>query len=127
MCGILDESGIPRDSQFPLLIRNWEIEISREFIWKRLGKLDESEWQPAFEWLYAFSKERLRPEMLPKTSIRWRGIVGLIGTANIEDLQTLLKGRRLVLENKSFISKVQGILISNWVRLRATIRLPKSF
>jgi hypothetical protein len=127
MCSILDESGIPRESQFPLLIRNWEIEISREFIWKRLGKLDQSEWQPAFEWLYAFSKERLRADMLPKTSIRWRGIVGLIGTANYRDLNTLLRGRQLVLENKSVASKSRGILISNWVRLKATIRLPKSF
>ncbi len=127
MCDILDEGGIPRQSQFNLLIRNWEIEISREFIWKRLGKLDESEWQPAFEWLYAFSKERLRPEMLPKTSIRWRGIVGLIGTANHKDLNTMLRGRRLVLENKSLASKFRGILTSNWIRLKATIRLPKSF
>lgn len=127
MCGILDESGIPRESQFPLLIRNWEIEISREFIWKRLGKLDQSEWQPAFEWLHTFSTERLRPDMLPRTSIRWRGIVGLVGTANNGDLNTLLTGRRLVLENKSLTSKFRGILISNWIRLKATIRLPKSF
>jgi hypothetical protein len=127
MTGILDEYEIPREKQFPLLIRNWEIEISREFIWKRLAILPEDQWAPAFEWLHIFSKERLRATMLPNTSIRWRGIVGLIGTANYADLEKLLKGRRLVLENKSMISKFFGVIISNWIRLKSTILLPKTF
>ncbi len=127
MTGIMDAANLDSETKFFLLIRNWEIEISREFIWKRLGLLDEATWATSFEKLHQFSKDRLLPDMLPRTSIRWRGIVGLIGTANIEDLQTLLKGRRLVLENESFISKVQGILISNWTRLKVTICLPKSF
>jgi glycosyltransferase involved in cell wall biosynthesis len=127
MTSIMDSANLSSETKFFLLIRNWEIEISREFIWKRLGKLDQSEWQPAFEWLHTFSMERLRPDMLPKTSIRWRGIVGLVGTANYQDLKTLLRGRRLVLENKSAASKFRGIVISNWIRLKATIRLPKSF
>jgi glycosyltransferase involved in cell wall biosynthesis len=127
MTGILDEYEIPREKQFPLLIRNWEIEISREFIWKRLAILPEDQWAPAFEWLHEFSKERLRATMLPNTSIRWRGIVGLIGTANYADLEKLLKGRSLVLENKSLVSKFLGVVISNWIRLKSTILLPKTF
>jgi hypothetical protein len=51
----------------------------------------------------------------------------LVGIANFYDFQRLLNARRLVLENKSLASKSRGILISNWIRLKATIRLPKSF
>jgi glycosyltransferase involved in cell wall biosynthesis len=127
MTSIMDSANLSSESKFFLLIRNWEIEISREFIWKRLSLLDESSWITSFEKLHQFSKARLVPDMLPRTSIRWRGIVGLIGTANYRDLNTLLRGRRLVLENKSVASKSRGILTSNWVRLKATIRLPKSF
>jgi glycosyltransferase involved in cell wall biosynthesis len=127
MTSIMDSANLGSEAKFFLLIRNWEIEISREFIWKRLALLDEGSWIASLEKLHQFSKSRLRPDMLPRTSIRWRGIVGLIGTANFEDLHTLLKGRRLVLENISLASKFRGILISNWIRLKATIRLPKSF
>ena len=110
-----------------LLIRNWEIEISREFIWKRLAQMPKESWASSLEDLHEFSKERLVPNMLPRTSIRWRGIVGLIGTANYNDLQKLLLGRKLVFENRSGISKLRGILISNWIRLKSTVQLPKSF
>jgi glycosyltransferase involved in cell wall biosynthesis len=127
MTSIMDSANLGSETKFFLLVRNWEIEISREFIWKRLALLDEAYWISSFEKLHQFSKARLIPDMLPRTSIRWRGIVGLVGIANYKDLQTLLKGRRLVLENKSLASKLQGILISNWIRLKATIRLPKSF
>jgi glycosyltransferase involved in cell wall biosynthesis len=127
MMKILDDSGIDREKIYPLIIRNWEIEISREFIWKRLAMLPEGQWAPAFEWLHEFSKERLRSTMLPNTSIRWRGIVGLIGTANYADLEKLLKARRLVLENKSLVRKSIGVIISNWIRLKSTILLPKTF
>jgi glycosyltransferase involved in cell wall biosynthesis len=127
MTSIIDSANLSSETKFFLLIRNWEIEISREFIWKRLGLLDEESWITSFEKLHQFSKVRLMPDMLPRTSIRWRGIVGLIGTTNYRDLNTLLRGRRLVLENKSVASKFRGILISNWIRLKATIRLPRSF
>lgn len=127
MTQIMDQKIDSIDSKYFLLIRNWEIEISREFIWKRLALLDEASWISSFDKLHQFSKARLIPDMLPRTSIRWRGIVGLVGIANYKDLQALLKGRRLVLENKSLASKFQGILISNWIRLKATIRLPKTF
>ncbi len=127
MTSIMDSANLGSEIKFFLLIRNWEIEISREFIWKRLSLVDEASWITSFEKLHQFSKARLIPNMLPRTSIRWRGIVGLIGTANYRDLNTLLRGRRLVLENKSVASKSRGILISNWIRLKATIRLPKSF
>jgi hypothetical protein len=65
--------------------------------------------------------------MLPKTSIRWRGIVGMIGTANFKDLERLLEGRKLVLENCSWISKLRGIFVSNWIRVKSTVFLPKHF
>jgi glycosyltransferase involved in cell wall biosynthesis len=127
MTEIMDE-GVesPSTKQF-LLIRNWEIEISREFIWMRLALMPKESWASSLEDLYEFSKVRLVPQMLPKTSIRWRGIVGLIGTANYYDLQKLLLGRKLVLENRSGLSKLRGILISNWIRLKSTVQLPKSF
>ena len=127
MTSIIDSANLSSETKFFLLIRNWEIEISRELIWKRLALLDQAFWISTLEELHQFSKDRLIPSMLPKTSIRWRGIVGLVGTENYGDLNTLLRGRRLVLENKSVASKSRGILTSNWVRLKATIRLPKSF
>ena len=127
MTQIMDEGVESTSTKQFLLIRNWEIEISREFIWKRLALMPMESWASSFEDLHEFSKERLVCEMLARTSIRWRGIVGLIGTANYRDLNTLLKGRRLVLENKSLVSKFRGILISNWIRLKSTISLPKSF
>ena len=127
MTQIMDE-GIESISkkQF-LLIRNWEIEISREFIWKRLALMPKESWASSFEDLHEFSKERLVPSMLPKTSIRWRGIVGLIGTARYQDLGKLVEGRKLVLENSSWSGKARGVLISNWIRLKSTIFLPKNF
>ena len=127
MTSIMDSANLSSETKFFLLIRNWEIEISREFIWKRLALLDKASWNTSFEKLHQFSKFRLMPNMLPRTSIRWRGIVGLVGIANSRDLNKLLRGRLLVLENKSVASKFRGILISNWIRLKATIRLPKSF
>jgi glycosyltransferase involved in cell wall biosynthesis len=127
MTEIMDSSDLCAETKHFLLIRNWEIEISREFIWKRLALLDESSWISSFQDLHQFSKTRLVPDMLSRTSIRWRGIVGLVGTANYRDLETLLNSRRLVLENKNLVSKSMGVLISNWIRLKSTVRLPKSF
>lgn len=127
MTQIMDE-GV--DSMFTkqfLLIRNWEIEVSREFIWKRLALMPNESWVSSFEDLYEFSKERLVPGMLPRTSIRWRGIVGLIGSANYLDLEKLVEGRKLVLENRSWFSKIRGVLISNWIRFKSTVNLPKNF
>jgi glycosyltransferase involved in cell wall biosynthesis len=127
MTQIMDEGVESLSTKQFLLIRNWEIEISREFIWKRLALMPKDSWASSLEDLYEFSKERLVPQMLPKTSIRWRGIVGLIGSANYPDLEKLVKGRKLVLENRSWIGKCRGILISNWIRFKSTVRLPKNF
>ena len=127
MTQIMDEGIESKSTKQFLLIRNWEIEISREFIWKRLALMPKESWASSLEDLYEFSKKRLMPDMLPKTSLRWRGIVGLIGTASYTDLERLLRGRKLVLENRSWISKVRGLLISNWIRLKSTLFLPKNF
>ena len=127
MTQIMDEGVYSMSTKQFLLIRNWEIEISREFVWNRLALMPKETWTSSFEDLYEFSKDRLVPNMLPKTSIRWRGIVGLIGAANYDDLQKLLLGRKMVLENGSWLRKVRGILISNWIRLKSTIFLPKTF
>ena len=127
MTQIMDEGIESISTRHFLLIRNWEIEISREFIWKRLALMPKESWTSSFEYLHEFSKERLVPNMLPQTSIRWRGIVGLIGSANFANLEKLVEGRKVVLENRSWISKVRGLLISNWIRLKSTISLPKNF
>ena len=127
MTQIMDEGIESKSTKQFLLIRNWEIEISREFIWKRLALMPKESWASSLEDLHKFSEERLVPNMLPKISIRWRGIVGLIGTASYTDLERLLQGRKLILENRSWISKCRGILISNWIRLKSTIFLPKNF
>ncbi len=127
MTQIMDKGVESMSTKQFLLIRNWEIEISREFIWKRLALMPKESWATSLKDLHKFSKERLVPNMLPRTSIRWRGIVGLIGTASYTDLEKLLRGRQLVLENRSWISKCRGILISNWIRFKSTISLPKKF
>ena len=127
MTHIMDEGVDSTSTKQFLLVRNWEIEISREFIWKRLALMPKESWTSSLEDLYEFSKERLVPQMLPKTSIRWRGIVGLIGSANYPDLENLVEGRKLVLENRTWFSKVRGVLISNWIRFKSTVRLPKNF
>jgi glycosyltransferase involved in cell wall biosynthesis len=127
MTQIMDEGVDSIGAKQFLLLRNWEIEISREFVWKRLALMPEESWTSSFNDLHEFSKERLTPQMLTKTSIRWRGIVGLIATANYTDLEKLLMGRKLVLENRSWISKSRGVLISNWIRLKSTILLPRHF
>ena len=124
---IMDEGVESISTKQFLLIRNWEIEISREFIWKRLALMPKESWASSFENLHEFSKERLVPNMLPRTSIRWRGIVGLIGSANFANLEKLVEGRKLVLENSSWSGKARGVLISNWIRLKSTISLPKNF
>ena len=127
MTQIMDEGVESISTKQFLLIRNWEIEITREFIWKRLALMPKESWASSFEDLHEFSKAKLVPNMLPRTSIRWRGIVGLIGTASFPDLVKLVEGRKLVLENGSWIRKVRGLLISNWIRLKSTIFLPKNF
>jgi glycosyltransferase involved in cell wall biosynthesis len=126
MTQIMDKGVESMSTKQFLLIRNWEIEISREFIWKRLALMPKESWASTFEDLHEFSKERLIPQMLPRTSIRWRGIVGLIGSANFANLETLVEGRKLVLENRSWISKMRGVLVSNWIRFKSTIFLSKN-
>jgi glycosyltransferase involved in cell wall biosynthesis len=44
MTSIMDSANLSSETKFFLLIRNWEIEISREFIWKRLALLDKASW-----------------------------------------------------------------------------------
>ena len=127
MTQIMDEGVESISTKQFLLIRNWEIEISREFIWKRLALMPKESWATSFEDLHEFSKAKLLPDMLPRTSIRWRGIVGLIGSANYPELEKLVRGRKLVLENRSWISKMRGVLMSNWIRFKSTIFLPRSF
>jgi glycosyltransferase involved in cell wall biosynthesis len=127
MTQIMDEGIESKSTKQFLLIRNWEIEISREFIWKRLALMPKESWASSFEDLHEFSKAKLVPNMLPRTSIRWRGIVGLIGSANFANLEKLVEGRKLVLEKSSWSGKARGVLISNWIRLKSTIFLPKNF
>lgn len=127
MMEIFDKEIKDRNQQYPLLIRNWEIEIARELIWKRLGKLPESEWDKALQYLFNFANERLIPEMLPNTSIRWRGIVGLIGNHDHHELKRLLRARRLVLCSENAFVKLSGQIRANLIRLKATVGLPKGF
>jgi glycosyltransferase involved in cell wall biosynthesis len=127
MVAIMD-SGVPDPGERNfLMIRHWEIEIARELFWQRLALLPESDWIRTIDWLLNFSKSHLVPDMLPRTSIRWRGIVGLIGSSKTDDLVKLLKARRDVLQDKSPVKKYLGIINSNWIRLKSTLRLPVAF
>jgi hypothetical protein len=126
MAAILDSANLDEDVKRFLWIRHWEIEIAREFIWNSLPIQGGSQIE-ALEKLHSLSQKYLVPNMLPRTSIRWRGIVGLVGTANYSELEKLLTARKLVIENVSFVSKLRVIAISNWIRLKATARLPKKF
>jgi glycosyltransferase involved in cell wall biosynthesis len=126
MAAILTSSNLSTETMNFLWIRHWEIEVSRELVWNTLPVLGDSPRGDLVQ-LHELTIKYLKPAMLPRTSIRWRGIVGLIATENYSSLETLIKGRQQVIENKSFISKVHGLLISNWIRLKATIRLLKAF
>ena len=127
MARIISDSKLNDDAKQFIWIRHWEIEIARELVWNSLATQDSGEWLDVLQKLYGLASLNLSPGMLPKTSTRWRGIVGLIGTANYDGLQKLLLGRNLVLENRSWISKMRGILMSNWIRFKSTIFLPRSF
>ncbi|MCX6416720.1 MAG: glycosyltransferase family 2 protein [Actinobacteria bacterium] len=127
MSEIMDSANLSEEIKRFLLIRNWEIEISREFIWKRLAVLDESLWRASLEKLNEFSRSHLVPNMLPRTSIRWRGITGLIGSEKYLQLESLLKARRQYLTSKNPALKALGACRANWIRLLATVRLPKKF
>jgi hypothetical protein len=126
MSAILDSANLGEEAKNFLWIRHWEIEIARELIWNSLP-IQRGSQNETLEKLHSLSQKYLVPNMLPKTSIRWRGIVGLIGTANYSELEKLLISRKLVIENVSYASKLRGIAISNWIRLKATARLPKGF
>jgi glycosyltransferase involved in cell wall biosynthesis len=126
MSAILDSANLGEEAKNFLWIRHWEIEIVRELIWNSLP-IQRGSHIKTLEKLHSLSQKYLVPNMLSKTSIRWRGIVGLIGTANISELEKLLIARKLVIENVSFASKLRGITISNWIRWKATARLPKEF
>ncbi len=126
MARVLDSANLEEETKRFLWIRHWEIEIARELIWNSLP-IQRGNHIETLEKLHSLSQKYLVPNMLPKTSIRWRGIVGLICTANYSDLEKLLIARKLVIENASSASKLRGIAISNWIRFKATARLPKKF
>ena len=126
MAKVLESANLEVSVKNFLWIRHWEIEIARELIWNSMPIFPGAHLVDLAN-LHRLSQQNLVPSMLPKISIRWRGIVGLIATSNYKELEKLLFGRSLVLENKSMTKKVRGIYISNWVRLTATLRLPKNF
>lgn len=126
MTRILESGNLEVAAKNFLWIRHWEIEIARELIWNSMP-ITPGAHNVDLANLYRLSQQNLVPSMLPRISIRWRGIVGLIGTSNYKALEKLFFGRNLVLENNSRIQKVRGIFISNWIRLTATLRLPKNF
>jgi hypothetical protein len=126
MAKVLESTNLEVSVKNFLWIRHWEIEIARELIWNSMPISSGAHFVDLAS-LHPLSQQNLVPRMLPKISIRWRGIVGLVATSNYKELEKLLFGRKLVLENKSMIKKVSGIFISNWVRLTATLRLPKNF
>ena len=126
MTRILDSANLKIEDKNFLWIRHWEIEIARELIWNSMPITPDAHKVNLVN-LYRLSQQNLVPDMLPRISIRWRGIVGLIATSNYKELDKLLFGRNFVLENKSTIKKIRGIYISNWVRLTATLRLRKNF
>jgi hypothetical protein len=123
---VLESANLKAEVKNFLWIRHWEIEIARELIWNSMP-ITPGDHNIDLTNLHNFSHQNLVPSMLPRISIRWRGIVGLIATSNYRDLEKLIFGRNVVLENKSMIKKVRGIFISNWIRLTATLRLPKNF
>lgn len=127
MAQIISDSKLNDDAKQFIWIRHWEIEIARELVWNSLALQNSGDWPEVLKKLYGLASLNLSPGMLPKTSIRWRGIVGLIGTANYIDIQKLLLGRKLFLENRLGLTKLRGLLISNWIRLKSTVQLPKSF
>ncbi len=126
MTHVLESANLEAEVKNFLWMRHWEIEIARELIWNSMP-ITPGDHNIDLTNLHNFSHQNLVPSMLPRISIRWRGIVGLIATSNYRELEKLIFGRNLVLENKSMIKKVRGIFISNWVRLTATLRLPKNF
>ena len=126
MTHVLESANLEAGIKNFLWMRHWEIEIARELIWNSMP-ITPGDHKVDLTTLHGLSHQNLVPSILPRISIRWRGIVGLIATSNYQELEKLLFGRNLVLENKSVTKKVLGILISNWVRLTATLRLPKNF
>ena len=126
MAEIIDSSNLDLETKRFLWIRHWEIEIARELIWNSMPIAPGSH-REDFEHLSLLSKRYLVPQMLPRTSIRWRGIVGLIGTSNYAEFEKLLSARKRVLENQSLTNKIRGVVVSNWIRLKATVRLHGSF
>ena len=126
MTHVLESANLEAGVKNFLWMRHWEIEIARELIWNSMP-ITPGDHNIELTNLHNFSHQNLVPSMLPRISIRWRGIVGLIATSNYRELEKLIFARNLVLENKSMIEKVRGIFISNWIRLTATLRLPKNF
>ena len=126
MTRVLDSANLEVEVKNFLWIRHWEIEIARELIWNTMPIIPGAH-NIELTKLYRLSQQNLVPSMLPRFSIRWRGIVGLIATSNYRELERLLTSRNLALESNSQIQKVRGMIMANWIRLTATLRLPKNF
>ena len=126
MARVLDSANLEVEVKNFLWIRHWEIEIARELIWNTMPIIPGAHNIELMK-LYSLSQQNLVPSMLPIISIRWRGIVGLIATSNYRELERLLTSRNLALESNSQIQKVRGMIMANWIRLTATLRLPKNF
>ena len=126
MARVLDSANLEVEVKNFLWIRHWEIEIARELIWNTMPIIPGAHNIKLMK-LYSLSQQNLVPSMLPRISIRWRGIVGLIATSNYRELERLLNSRNLALESNSQIQKVRGMIMANWIRLTATLRLPKNF
>ncbi len=126
MFKLLNDEKVSRITLNHICIRHWEIEIARELIWNSMPFHDSETWTSTLAKLNMYSNNYLIPEMLPQTSIRWRGIVGLIGTQSYDDLISLINARKRAL-NGGLLSRIRGHLTSNWIRLKATVKLPKNF
>jgi hypothetical protein len=127
MAAIMDSELKDENAHNFLMIRHWEIEVARELFWQRLALFPESDWMRTLDWMFIFSKSRLVPSMLPRISVRWRGMVSLIGSGRTDELVKLLNARRDVLQGKTKVKKYLGIINSNWIRLKSTFRLPQAF
>lgn len=127
MVQILDSSKLTSLEIKFLAMRHWEIEFARELFWKSMPIQSEDTWRSSLIQLNEFASDYLSPDTLKQLSIRWRGIIGLIATDSISQLESLLKARRRVLQPRNHLDKVIGNLISNWIRIMATTKLPKNF
>jgi glycosyltransferase involved in cell wall biosynthesis len=127
MIQILEAANLTKKEINFLAMRHWEIEFARELFWNTLPLQDRDVWKKSLIQLEDYSSKYLSPETLKELSIRWKGIVGLIVKSNSKQLEELLITRSRALSSKNSIQKAFWNLRSNWIRVVATVRLPKSF